>query len=458
MPGGRNLFADETTGRNLFAETPPTAAPPATAISRAGPLERGAIGLGEAALSLGTGMVSSPLNHFWNAIMEGTNNPPGEPVGTYSPKTPEGQGILSALSSGMQMTGLPQAVDKGLDLNNPDPAVRATGHLIGGAIGVLPLMRVAKGGVLTPTRSAIKAAASDAYDAAKGGTAFLPQNNLATFTSGAEKMLADGGVDTALHPKTMAALNRLTEDATKPGIVGHSIQGTETLRKVLSNAENEAVASSAPGQISSDARLAGKLLDEFDSFVEQQLPESSSQYGSARALWNVQRKAQDVEQIVERAKNQAGQYSVSGMDNALRSQFKTLADNPRRFGRFNADERAAILQVVRGGPLQDAARLVGKLAIRGPIQGMAALAGEGAMPGAGLAMAGVGEGSRFLSSLLRGRAAANVSDTVRRGAIPHMQIAPLPGSKALPQLGYLPATALAQGQSYQDWLRQQAGQ
>ena len=417
------------------------------------PTQRLGLGAGEAALSIGTGMVAAPINSLWNAGMEALELPTGQPVGTYQPRTPEGQAMLSGVDKAARMTGIPQALERGMDLENPDPGVRATGNLIGFGLGVIPAVGSVRAARLKraaiPTRAEIKSASGQAYQRAEQTGGMLPQQNLGGFVTQVEQVLAKEGVDKALHPKTMAAFNRLMEDATRPNIAGHSVQGAETLRRVLSNAETEAIAS-AGGQISSDARLAGQLLDEFDDFMDKQMPSSSAEYQTARKLWNVQRKAQDIENLFERAKNQAGQFSMSGMENALRTQFKQLADNPRRFKRFSEEERAAILKVVRGGPVQHALRLVGKFAPTGTVPAIASLAAEGLAPGAGFALAGAGIAGRAGASALRNRSARYVDELVRGGAIPAMGASRRPGSQAIPQLGFLPAGSLGVTESAEE--------
>jgi hypothetical protein len=418
------------------------------------------IGIGEAALSIGTGMVSTPINELIaggvDALSQGI---PGErtaedvlanpPVGTYEPRTGVGRGILDYV--GKVTAPIADALEWATDTDNPNPAVSATGHLINAGMGFAPGLAAGRrfntarrtANAPTPTRDAIKAASQQAYAAAEKTGEVLPQSSLAGFIHKVESMLANEGADQALHPKTFTALNRLYEDATRPGIHGFSPKGAENTRKVLLNAETEAMASAAPGQVSSDARLAGKLLDDFDDFVEQSMPKTSTAGAAARELWARNLKAGEIETAFERAKNQAGQFSVSGMENALRTQFKVIADNPRRFRRFSAAEREAILKVVRGGPIQHALRLGGKLAPNGTVPIIAALTAEGAMPGAGLALAAVGTASRAGASKMRTAAALRVDDMVRRGGAKPGVRQSLPPATALERLGYIPANALA---------------
>ena len=48
--------------------------------------------------------------------------------------------------------------------------------------------------------------------------------------------------------------------------------------------------------------------------------------------------------------NRAAQFSGSGFENALRTEFRNLAQNPKRLRGFSAEEQAAIRRVARGGP------------------------------------------------------------------------------------------------------------
>lgn len=401
------------------------------------PVQRLGLGIGEAAASIGTGMVSAPLNSLWNAGMESAELPTGQPVGTYMPRSQEGQAILG--TAGKVMQPLANLIERGTDIHNPDPAVRATGHLINAATGLMPLAGPLRASRLRraaiPSRAEITAAANQAYQRAEQAGGMLPQSNLGNFVQQAEQMLVKEGFDQQLNPKTMAAVNRFMDEATKPGIQGHSAQGAEVLRRVLLNAEKEAPLGSA------DARLAGKLVDEFDDFMDTQGLPATPEYAQARTLWQTQRKAQDIETLFERAQNQAGQFSMSGMENALRTQFKQLADNPKRFGRFNADEKEAILKVVRGGPLQNTLRFFGKFFPNGTVPFIAAATAENIMPGAGMALATTGAVGRGAASALRTRSARRVDELVRSGAIPAM--GPRVTGRQLPQLGYLPANALA---------------
>ena len=441
-------------------DSAPAAAPsePAPTTSR-NPL-KWLLGLGETALSMGTGMVSTPINETLAGFAEadfGSDRPVGDtaariladpPVGTYSPRTAEGRAITEKL--GAFMAPVAEAIRTGTDTDNPDPRVRATGHFLNATFGFLPLKApIARrmGRPRAPTIPELKTASQAAYAAAERGSGIVAQNSLANFTNRAEQMLAHEGVDKTLHPKTMAGLERLMQESTQPGIAGHSLKGIEVQRRVLAAAEN------AAERGSDDARLAGKLLDDFDDYVDNLSPAdlvggvgdaaaTAKNYATARELWSRMRKAETIEALVERAKNSAPSLTQSGLENALRLEFKSLANNPKRFNRFSPEERAAITRVVRGSIPQNLARYGGKLAVRGPISGGLSIGGGMAIagPAGAAALAGVGEASALAARLMRMGDVNRVRELVRIGKAPPSRI---PGSQSLPQLGSIPAYALA---------------
>lgn len=439
------------TGAELAASRPQPGKPPSlwdTAVMMAPPLTRAVV---EPALSVATGMVSAPANSLWNAAMEAGELPTRQPVGTYTPRSREGQAVLGGAAKVMEP--ITSRLEEWTGLNDPDPAVRATGNLINAGIGLAPAVgpiRAARARrAAIPTREGIRAASGQAYAAARGTGEMLPQSGFSGLIQKAEKMLADEAFDPTQHPRTKAALDRLYEEGTRPGIQGFSPQGAEVVRRHLMNAEESAIGDikNPASGTSADARLAAKLLDDFDDFMEQQLSQAGPQYQNARALWSTQLKAAEIERLFERAKNQAGQFSVSGMDNALRTQFKGLADNPRRFRRFSPPEQEAILRVVRGDVPQNWLQRMGKFSIsRGGVSAVPALLGMSIDPTLGAILALGGEAARVGSAAVRKSRANTVDRMVRSGALPAM-----PGqSTNLPSAyspGILPANALAVDQA-----------
>lgn len=259
-----------------------------------------------------------------------------------------------------------------------------------------------------PSIDEIKAAKNAAYDAADASAQIVPIQRIGEAIPKIETMLRDEAFDPVANPMTARALDTLYEDATNPLTYGQTLKGVESIRRRLLNFQNTAKFGSP------DARLMSKVVDEFDDTLDELVP-----YGEARSLYHTLRKAQDIEALFEKARNAAGGYTQSGFENTLRIQFKQLADNAKRFNRFNPEERAAILKVVRGGPIQSVIRFFGKFAARGPVSAMATglLGNAIGGPGGAMALGTLGEGAKFASGQMRATAAENVSELVRSGAL-----------------------------------------
>lgn len=106
-------------------------------------------------------------------------------------------------------------------------------------------------------------------------------------------------------------------------------------------------------------RLGRVMADEIDDFINTatpadvtnaaMLPQVQQDLLRARDLWSKVSRSEQVEELVRRAK-----LSDQPFDTALRSEFRTLAKNERRFNRFAPEERQFILRVVEGGPVAKA--------------------------------------------------------------------------------------------------------
>lgn len=271
-----------------------------------------------------------------------------------------------------------------------------------------------------PSIDAIKMAKDAAYKAADSSDQVVPLTRIAEVIPKVEKMLRDEGFRPANHGGSYEALQALYEETTQPGIYGQTLKGVEGLRRQLMQSQLTA-------RNPHDARIAGQILDQFDDTLDELVP-----YGEARALYHTLRKAQDIEALFENAANTAGvNYNQAGFETALAHQFKSLANNPRRFNRFNAAEKKAILEVVRPSVGQKVVRGAGRFAARGPVSAMATglLGNAIGGPGGAMVLGGVGEGARFAAGRMRTSAAENVSEVVRSGALRSVPVSAAPGAR-----------------------------
>ena len=241
----------------------------------------------------------------------------------------------------------------------------ALGMAAGIAAGI-PFAIGAKGTLQAPTVQELKGQAGQQYKFAEDVGAVFKKNSYNQFANKIESTLAKEGLDKTLQPRVFAALERIKD--TKGNNV--SLENMEILRRI-----SQAAGSSADA---SERRLASILVDNLDDFVETAQPgqlakgssEAVSALTDARELWKRAKKTEILDDLVASAELRAdANFSQSGMENALRRKLVTLADNPKKLRAFTKEEQSAIKVAAKGGPIQNALRLVGKLAPTGIVSG-----------------------------------------------------------------------------------------
>lgn len=267
-----------------------------------------------------------------------------------------------------------------------------------------------------PTSEELKRFSQQAYEQAeKAGVVISPQS-LANRVGEIAGEVAQEGLDPTLHPQATAALKRLT-DAVKTG-EPVALQQLETLRKV---------AKGAAGSMSADERrIARIMVDALDDYalnlstadvVAGNAEGVGALLKNARSLWSRASKGEAVDELIKRARDRSSQFSGSGYENALRTEFRNLVMNPRRIRLFTPVEQQALQKVARGGPVENVLRYFGKLAPTGVVSG-ALSSGIGAVvggaPGA-VALPLAGLGARQGATMLTARNAGLAAQLMRRG-------------------------------------------
>jgi len=323
-----------------------------------------------------------------------------------SPVTTGGR-IATGASEGALMSAAEAA---GRDYSIPEAA--ATGLLLGGALSGLG--SIASRNVTPLSAATLRNQADDAYDTARQAGVRIGQTRVDDLARRVEQAADNFGIDPVLQPRATRALNRVQE------LIGRNVDLVEldTVRKVAQTAMRS--------QDPSDRAASAVIVSEIDNFVNRLRPndvvagngrEGIDAFNRARQLWGRQAKANVVDELIERASTRAGQFSGSGYENALRTEFRQLAMNRNRMRGFTEREQDAIRLVAEGGPLENAARYLGKLAptgvVSGGISGSAGYAAGGplgvaAMYGTGLA------GRQAATSMTLGNA-QRASELMRAG-------------------------------------------
>lgn len=414
----------------------------------------------EALTTLATGGIAAPVLGTVESAVLGT--PPEESFAryTYQPRTESGRaqlGVLGAMVSPVTETGLdmalaplfagesravasapakiPPNVRRASPRGDPVPAQprEMAGPDAPGAQvpAASPQAKRPAGleGVRTPAPSIdeLSEAASAAYKRAEDAGVNVSEFSFKKFKGRLLKNLGER-VDPTLHPDTTATLKRIFD--TKGDL---TLEQLENLRRIA----NDAKASTKPA----DQRLASKIVDEIDDYVGS-LGEGDVISGKvkdiaalkeARDFYSRKMKAQEINGLIERAKLSAPNFSASGLENAIRTEFRNLAKNDKRMKRFTPAERAAIIKVAKGGPVENVLRMIGKLAPRGIVS--TALSGGLGMMTAGPAgsalMMGAGELGRFGATRMTMKNALAAEELMRRGPVAPQKIATPPRNALL---------------------------
>lgn len=403
----------------------------------------------EAALSLGTGAALMPVAGYAGAVaapfvgadraayvVNWVNSP-------YEPKTAEGQALVSGIAAPFQWmgtiadkaggavaekTGMPSlgagtnAAIQGI------PALllrRSGGNRVSDRAGAVakqgtpetsvkaPAQAVRRGGLEAvpekpPTIDELKSAKDAAYKAAEETGVVVSRAAVNRLKVELVNDLKSERINSKLHPKASAALEEILKSKGQLGL-----SDIETLRKIARDA--------ADSIDKADARLGVKMIERIDNFEETLGPrdvvsgsaESATAFKEARALNTRLAKARTIQKLFDDAELQAGaNFTQSGMENALRQQFKALAKNDRKMRGFTPEERAAIKKVALGAPFENAMRLIGKFAptggVSGPLGVILGTAGFGWIPAAGMA-------GRVAATKMTMRNANRASELVRSG-------------------------------------------
>jgi hypothetical protein len=262
-----------------------------------------------------------------------------------------------------------------------------------------------------PSRERLAELAKAAYKKADDAGVVVNENSLKGLKTKVVALTKKEGIDRDLHPDSSAALKKIIQS--KGNL---TLTEVETLRKVA----NDAKGSIKPA----DKRMASMIVDELDDYIDN-LKDADVVAGDAtktkalkeaRGYYSRMKKSDTISELVERAEVSAPNFSASGLENALRTEFRALAKNSKKMRMFTAEEQAAIRKVAQGGKAENALRFIGKFAPTGVVSGT--LAGGLAttlMGPAGLGVPAVGLAGRYAATRMTKKNVRTVDELVRRG-------------------------------------------
>ena len=398
-----NYIGDYAGGVKQALQAPATTTNPQTFAEHIGnvPVLGPLYGAAEAALSVGSGMLS-PLAAFADP-----NNPDAAAQrAIYEPRSAPGKAAL----------GMIGAVAK--------PAIDAA-EATGSDVALLPLATeaqalrtVSRAPKVTPERAPssdeLATAARGAYQRAKDAGAVAAPEGYARMASGLRASLREQGFNPKLHPKAAAVVEEIEKTSSGAPV---ALDEIEILRRQALAAERSIEAD--------ERRVAGLVIDRLDDYADAlasgaepvmggNAPAAVAARKEARDLYSRNRKSMEMQELIERAQIRASQFSGSGEENALRTEFRQLAMNPKRLRRFNREEQQAIKEVAFGTPTSNALRQLGKLAPTGGLSQWLSIGATMLNPLAA-AVPAAGAAGRLGATLMTRNAARRAEELMRRG-------------------------------------------
>lgn len=385
------------------------------------------------------GAVSSPFGGFYEP-----KTVPGQYAETAASFAPNAVAPGGALARTMRVAVPGIASEFGGQMTKGtkwEPLGRAVGALGGGiAQGVGEGVMAARGSP-APSGDALKRATTDAYKRAENAGVVIKGDAFKKMADDLSANLTEMGIDADLTPNAARALNRV--QAVEGDI---SLKSAEQLRKVV----NKAIAKAAGPDGKEDRALAYVVRDYLDDFVESlddtkvtagiNPEEASAALKEARSLFSRKAKGEFIDNLLAKAETRAKQFTGSGKENAIRTEFRKVAMNDRAMARFSPAEREAIKKVAEGTMGANVFRRLGSMApqaiptnmsLGGAGLGGAIGSAIGGPPGAAIgaiAPSVVGLGSRGIATVLTNRNAKLAAELMRRGG-PAVN----PGATQIPQ-------------------------
>lgn len=297
------------------------------------------------------------------------------------------------------------------------------GSLTGGAVGAVggKIAQVAAEKAV-PTTQQIQKAGGAAYDKAFSSGVQVSQTKFGQIADDLYGTAKGFGSSPKLMPKVYGALEEF--DKLRNGTPG--LQDIDLLRRSLKIA--------AGSTEKSERALANKLIEQLDDTLERLTPadviagnvaEGTAALREARSLWTRSSKAETIEKLIKRAEDRAGQYSNSGMENALRTEFRQLAMNEKKMRLFSPEEQQAIKMINQGTPITNVLRFIGKFAPRGLLSGAFQGGVMAVNPALGAGSLALSEAGRAGATALTKGAANRAALTMRAGPAGIPSAAPL---------------------------------
>lgn len=302
-----------------------------------------------------------------------------------------------------------------------------------------------------PSIEELKQEATKGYDLADKAGLNYKGEDFGSFITNAEKTLNDKfALSEKRHGGTLDMINTFKKFTTEP----IKLKKVESLRADL----NRVIKENARQGKESDLAAAIDLKNQLDDFLDTTTPDSMATKGgrptkaviselqTARDAWKRARKAEVLADVFDYADIKAGSnFTSAGFEQAIRNRLSNIATNKNRLRMFNPEEQAAIIDIAKGGDIQNMFRQTGKYAPTGPVSsGAAVYLGQELLGEEGkLAFPAISYGARKVSEQIAKNKFKNLEDLLKMGYSP-TALRGIRGTQGVQATGLLGQTLMPQ--------------
>jgi len=247
----------------------------------------------------------------------------------------------------------------------PGSAMAELAGQIGGAVTGAGALRAAERAATPVPRGPasaadMKQAASSLYDSQRVNGLRVPPSVISPARNSARQIASEQGIVMPNgridpdYPKVNSVLHTLDAYA-KGGMSGAQLLA---VRRGISDRAHDAAGTS-------EGVVLRRILQAFDAETSKLAPEIAT----ANQMWARAAKADTIETMLNVAGLRKGKFSQSGLENAIRTEFRNLAikiERGQEFG-WSPDEVKQINAIAEGGSLENAMRFVGRFAPKGVV-------------------------------------------------------------------------------------------
>jgi len=304
---------------------------------------------------------SAQLNEKFSSAMGGYYEPKttvgeyGNAIGTFAPAalTGGGNALARALRVVAPAVGS-EAAKQSVKGQWYEPIASVAGAIAGG--GLNALREEGRNLAKIPTVDKLRELADTAYKASEKAGVIIKDVSYQALINKLTKSMSEEEISSVNQPGAFGVLKQLSSHV-----------GDLTLKKL--DTLRQQVNSAMEGAKKSDKRLSLIMRDKIDDFISNlsvddvtgnDPKEATTLLSTARDLWTKKARGEQIEELIRKAG-----LSTSDSATAIRAQFRKLALSDRGMARFNKEQKEAIEQVAKGGPIGNLASIFGKLSPTG---------------------------------------------------------------------------------------------